>query len=206
MMLGPPGAGKGTQATQLADRLDIPHVSTGDMLREAQRKETALGKKAAEYMEAGKLVPDDVVNGIVAERLGEDDAADGFILDGFPRTRPQAEALEEMGIELDAVVNIEVSDDEVVSRLSGRVSCPNCGAVYHLEANPPETEDVCDRCGHQGLVRRDDDRPEAIRERLQEYHEKTAPLVEFYETRELIESVDGTGSPEEVSEAIASRL
>ncbi len=206
MMLGPPGAGKGTQAKQLATRYDIPHVSTGDMLREARRNETDLGKKAAEYMEAGKLVPDEVVIGIVAERLEEDDAAGGFILDGFPRTRPQAEALADMGVELDAVVNIDVDDDVVVDRLSGRLSCPDCGAVYHRDANPPEQEDVCDACGHEGLVQRDDDRPEAIRERLDSYHRQTKPLVEFYDERGVLETIDGEGTPDEVGETIADRI
>ncbi len=206
MMLGPPGAGKGTQAKRLADRLDIPHVSTGDMLREARRKESELGKKAAQFMEAGKLVPDEVVIGIVRERLEEDDAADGFILDGFPRTRPQAEALAEMGVDLDFVINIEVADEEVVSRLGGRLSCPNCGAVYHKEAKPPKEDDVCDVCGHRGLITRDDDRPEAIRQRLDSYHQKTSPLIEFYSERDVLENVDGAGSPDEVNDAIARRL
>ncbi len=206
MMLGPPGAGKGTQAKRLADRLEIPHVSTGDMLREARRKGTELGEKAAEYMEAGRLVPDKVVIGIVRERLQEDDAETGFILDGFPRTRPQAEALAEMGVELDAVVNIDVSDDEVVNRLGGRLSCPNCGAVYHRDANPPAVDDVCDKCGSEGLITREDDRPEAIRERLEEYHKKTAPLIEFYEQRGVLENVNGEASPDEVADAIVEQI
>ena len=203
MMLGPPGAGKGTQAKRLAARLDIPHVSTGDMLREARREGTELGNKAAEYMNAGKLVPDEVVIGIVRERLEQDDAERGFILDGFPRTRPQAEALADMGVELDAVINIQVDDEEVVSRLGGRLSCPECGAVYHRDANPPSEENVCDKCGNRGLVQRDDDRPEAIRERLEEYHRKTAPLMEFYEQRGSLQNVDGSGTPDEVSDQIA---
>lgn len=206
MMLGPPGAGKGTQAKRLAARLDIPHVSTGDMLRAARRKGTEMGEKAAEYMDAGKLVPDEVVIGIVRDRLDEDDAERGFILDGFPRTRPQAEALADMGVELDAVINIDVADDEVVSRLGGRLSCPSCGAVYHEEANPPSEDDVCDNCGHQGLVKREDDQPEAIRERLEEYHQKTAPLIEFYDGRGVLENVDGVGSPDEVTDRIADRI
>lgn len=206
MMLGPPGAGKGTQAKKLAQRFDIPHVSTGDMLREARRKGTALGEEAAEYMDAGKLVPDEVVIGIVAERLGEEDAGQGFILDGFPRTRPQAEALADMGVELDAVLNIDVSDDEVVRRLGGRLSCPNCGAVYHEEASPPARDDVCDACGHEGLVKREDDRPDAIRQRLKSYHEQTSPLIEFYDDRGVLENIDGTGSPDEVTDRIVDRV
>ena len=206
MMLGPPGAGKGTQAKRLAQRLAIPHVSTGDMLRDARRKETELGQKAAQYMNAGNLVPDEVVIGIVRERLEQDDAADGFILDGFPRTTPQAEALAEMGVELDAVINIDVSDDEVVRRLGGRLSCPDCGAVYHEDAKPPSTDDVCDVCGHQGLIKRDDDRPEAIRQRLTSYHKKTAPLIAFYEQRGVLENIDGASGPDEVTEAIIGRI
>ena len=206
MMLGPPGAGKGTQAKRLADRFSILHVSTGDMLREARRKETELGQKAADYMDAGKLVPDEVVIGIVRQRLDEEDAADGFILDGFPRTRPQAEALDEMGVSLEAVVNIEVDDDEVVQRLGGRLSCPECGAVYHETANPPATDDVCDNCGHRGLIKRDDDRPEAIRERLESYHRQTTPLVEFYADKGILENIDGAKSPDEVTETIVGRL
>lgn len=206
MMLGPPGAGKGTQAKRLARRFEIPHISTGDMLREARRKQTELGRKAEEYMNAGKLVPDKVVIGIVRERLDEDDAASGFILDGFPRTRPQAEALAEMGVELDAVINIEVSDEEVVRRLGGRLSCPECGTVYHEEVKPPEQEDVCDSCGHRGLIKREDDQPEAIRERLDSYHEQTAPLIEFYEDRRVLERIDGADTPEAVTEAIEERV
>lgn len=206
MMLGPPGAGKGTQAKKLCKRLQIPHVSTGDMLRDARRRQTQLGQKAARYMDAGKLVPDEVVIGIVAERLESDDADDGFILDGFPRTRPQAEALAEMGVELDAVINIEVSDEEVVRRLGGRLSCPECGAIYHRDANPPSEDDICDQCGHQGLVTRDDDRPEAIRERLESYHRQTAPLIDFYEQRGVLENVTGETSPENVQKTIWARL
>ena len=206
MMLGPPGAGKGTQAKRLAERFEIPHVSTGDMLRQARRKGTELGKKAAEYMNAGKLVPDEVVIGIVRDRLSEDDAEGGFILDGFPRTRPQAEALTEMGIELDAVVNVVVSDDEVVKRLGGRISCPNCGAVYHEVYNPPSNDDKCDACGQEGLIKRDDDKPEAIRSRLSGYHEKTAPLIEYYEAQGTLKNVDGESAPDEVTEAIVEEL
>ncbi len=206
MMLGPPGAGKGTQAKRLAQELEIPHVSTGDMLRDAKRRDTELGREAAEYMNAGKLVPDEVVIGIVAERLEQDDAAQGFILDGFPRTRPQAEALTDMGVELEAVINIEVSDEEVVRRLGGRLSCPECGAVYHKEANPPSQDDVCDKCGNRGLVTRDDDRPEAIKQRLASYHRQTAPLVEFYEQRGVLEAIAGEAGPDEVTQEILDRL
>lgn len=206
MMLGPPGAGKGTQAKVLADQLGIPHVSTGDMLREARRKGTELGKKAEEYMNSGQLVPDEVVIGIVRERLEEKDAGVGFILDGFPRTRTQAEALDKMGITLDAVINIQVSDQVVVDRLSGRISCPECGAVYHRENNPPTTENVCDACGYEGLITRDDDKPEAIRERLSGYHNKTAPLIEYYQAKGILKNIEGVGTPTEVLESILSAI
>jgi len=202
MMLGPPGAGKGTQATRLVESLGIPQVSTGDMLRAARRQGTELGEKAAEYMDAGELVPDQVVIGIVEQRLREPDAREGFILDGFPRTRDQAEALTEMGIELDAVLSLEVSEHEVVRRLSGRLNCPKCGAAYHEEFNPPADQDVCDECGHQGLVKRDDDRPDVVRERLEEYRQKTEPLEEFYRDRDLLVEVDGEGTPDEVADRL----
>jgi adenylate kinase len=201
MFLGPPGAGKGTQAQRLADDFGIPQISTGDMLREARRKGTELGKKAGEFMDAGDLVPDEVVIGIVAERLQEDDAQAGFILDGFPRTVAQADALAEMGVELDGVVNIQVSEDEVVRRLGGRLSCPSCGASYHVEFSPPEEDGVCDKCGAE-LIRRPDDQPDAIRQRLQSYNQKTAPLVQFYDERGSLLDVDGVGAPAEVEERI----
>lgn len=197
MMLGPPGAGKGTQAQRLAEEFDIPQISTGDMLRGARRKGTELGKEAAKFMDAGDLVPDEVVIGIVKERLSEPDAEKGFILDGFPRTVGQAEALDEMGVELEAVLNIEVSEEEVVRRLGGRLSCPDCGATFHEEFKPPAEEGVCDECGTE-LVKRPDDRPEAIRERLKAYHSKTAPLVDYYRDKGVLIDVDGEGTPDEV--------
>lgn len=199
MMLGPPGAGKGTQAQRLADEFGIPQISTGDMLRSARRKGTELGNEAAKYMDAGELVPDEVVIGIVKERLSEPDAEGGFILDGFPRTVGQAEALGEMGVELEAVLNIEVSEEEVVRRLGGRLSCPNCGATFHEEFKAPAEEGVCDECGAE-LVKRPDDRPEAIRERLKAYHGKTAPLVDYYRDQGVLIDVEGEGSPDEVYE------
>jgi len=199
ILLGPPGAGKVTQAGRLRDDYDIPQVSTGEMLREARRKGTELGEKAAEYMDAGELVPDEVVVGIVEGRLDRPDAESGFILDGFPRTRGQAEALEEMGVEIDAVLSLEVPEDEVVRRLSGRLNCPECGAAFHEEFNPPAQDDVCDDCGHDGLMTREDDRPEVVRERLAEYRDSTEPLEEFYRERGLLKEVDGEGSPDEVA-------
>lgn len=206
MMLGPPGAGKGTQAKGMAEGLDIPHISTGDMLREARRKQTEMGKEAARYMDAGDLVPDEVVIGIVRDRLSEDDALKGFILDGFPRTRPQAEALASMGVVLEAVINLDVSDDEVVRRLGGRISCPSCGAVYHREFNPPTTEDQCGQCGHEGLIVREDDQPEAIRQRLKGYHAQTQPLIEFYRNEGSLITIDGSQAPSKVEVEILDAL
>lgn len=205
MMLGPPGAGKGTQAQRLSEAHDIPQISTGDMLRGARRKGTDLGNKAARFMDAGELVPDEVVIGIVAERLEEDDARAGFILDGFPRTVGQANALREMGVQLEAAINIQVGEDEVVRRLGGRLSCPECGATFHEEFEPPSKEGVCDSCGHE-LVRREDDQPEAIRERLRQYRESTEPLIEFYDQRDVLENVDGEGTPDEVYERIEDAI
>ena len=205
MMLGPPGAGKGTQAQRLATELSIPQISTGDMLREARRKGTEMGQKAAEFMNAGKLVPDNVVIGIVNERLDEDDAFAGFILDGFPRTVAQAEALESMGVELDAVLNIKVSDEEVIKRLSGRRSCPKDGAVYHVEFSPPADEGVCDKCGAE-LIQRSDDQPEAIAERLEQYWEKTQPLIDFYDDRGSLQNIEGAQPPSDVEAAILSAI
>lgn len=202
ILLGPPGAGKGTQAKRLEEAHGFPQISTGDMLRDARQRGTDLGNQAANYMDAGELVPDDVVIGIVEERLTRDDVADGFVLDGFPRTVDQAEALAEMSVSIDAALNIEVPEDEVVRRLSGRMNCPSCGALYHEEFDPPETTDVCDVCGHEGLETREDDRPEVVRERLQQYRQKTQPLIDFYRKRGLLKAIDGEGEPEEVAERI----
>ena len=201
MMLGPPGAGKGTQAQRLSESLGVPQISTGDMLRDARRKGTELGKRAGAFMDAGDLVPDEVVIGIVRERLVEEDCAEGFILDGFPRTREQAEALERMGVELEAVLNIQVPNEEVVARLSGRRSCPNCGAVYHVRLNPPANDGVCDKCG-QKLVLRRDDREEAILQRLASYEAKTAPLVRYYREHGRLVDIAGSGTPNEVEASV----
>ena len=206
MMLGPPGAGKGTQAAVLHERLGVPHVSTGDMLRVAKRAGTPLGLKAAGYMDRGELVPNDVVIGIVRDTLAGPEAGAGFILDGFPRTSEQAAALDAMGIELDAVVNLRVPVEAVVDRLGGRLSCPKCGAPYHEAHQPPAVAEVCDRCGHRGLIKRADDEPEAIRRRLEKYDEETRELVEYYRARGLIVDVEGGGEPGGVTEAIASAL
>jgi adenylate kinase len=208
ILLGPPGSGKGTQGETLREDLDLPYYATGDILREAVREGTNLGTTAKEYMDRGDLVPDEVIVGVIAERIDKPEADDGFILDGFPRTVPQAEALgermEELGRSLTAAVLIEVSDEEVVRRLAGRRSCPN-GHIFHVEFDPPEKEGVCDVCGKELFVR-DDDKPEVIRHRLEQYGEKTAPLVDYYDERGLLERVDGDQPPDDVGENIRALL
>lgn len=210
ILFGPPGAGKGTQAKRLEEMLSVPQLSTGDMLRAAKRAGTPLGKRAAEYMDGGKLVPDDVVIGLIAERTKDADCQKGFLLDGFPRTIPQAEALAAMlqksGQKIDRVVSIEVPDDDIVARLSARRSCAKCGAVYHLVNVPPKVVDTCDACGTKGLVQRDDDVESAIRVRLKAFHDQTAPLKDAYAKQGLLRSVDGTRAPDEVARAIAGAL
>ena len=203
IMLGPPGAGKGTQATRIADAYDIPHISTGDIFRANVKGGTELGKKAQEYMDAGDLVPDEIVIGMVADRLGEDDARSGFNLDGFPRTVPQAQALEELlaerGTPLDVVLRLAVDEEEVIRRLTGRRTCSECGAVYHLEYEPPAEEGVCDRCGGK-LQQRDDDSEEVVRNRLDVYHRQTEPLEFFYWQRGLLRDVEAVGTVDEVTQ------
>ena len=179
ILLGAPGAGKGTQAEVIAEHLSIPTISTGNIIREALKSGTEMGKKAKEFMDAGKLVPDDVVIGIIQDRLAQDDCKNGFILDGFPRTIPQAEALDRMGIVIDRVIDIEVDDETIARRVSGRRVCPKCGASYHVDYKKPTVEDVCDRCGDT-LVQRKDDHPDTVRERLHVYHEQTEPLKDYY--------------------------
>jgi len=197
ILLGAPGAGKGTQAEVLMDRLGIPAISTGNIIREALKNGTEMGQKAKSYMDAGRLVPDEVVIGIIRERLNQDDCKNGFILDGFPRTVPQAEALEEMGVSITKVIDFEVEDADIEQRLSGRRVCESCGTSYHIEHKPSKVADVCDRCGGK-LVIRKDDRPETIRDRLQVYHQQTEPLKEFYARRGKLaiiagqESIEGT--------------
>lgn len=199
ILLGPPGAGKGTQAKRLTADLGIPQISTGDILREAVRNGTELGRKAGPLMEAGKLVPDEIVIGIIDERLRAPDAEKGFILDGFPRTTAQAEALDaalkKSGRELDRVLALEVPEEKIVERISGRRSCPKDGSVFHVIANPPRREGICDACGGE-LVQRPDDSEEKVVERLRQYRENTAPLVDYYEKRSLLARVQGVGSPE----------
>ncbi|HEY8467613.1 MAG TPA: adenylate kinase [Solirubrobacterales bacterium] len=208
ILLGPPGSGKGTQGERLQADLELPYYATGNILRAAVRDETELGKQAKEYMDRGDLVPDEIIIGVIAERLGTHEAEDGFILDGFPRTVRQAEALAErmqaLGRRLTAALLIDVSDEEVIRRLGGRRTCPN-GHVFHVEFDPPEQEGVCDVCGEE-LIVRDDDKPEVIRHRLEQYREKTEPLVDYYDERGLLERVDGAAPPDDVYEEIRALL
>jgi adenylate kinase len=202
VLLGPPGSGKGTQGERLNADLHLPYYATGDILRGAVRDQTALGKSAKEYMERGDLVPDELIVGIIAERIDSEEAREGFILDGFPRTTPQAEALDaklgELDREVSSVLLISVSDDEVIRRLGGRRTCEAEGHVYHVEFNPPKVEGVCDIDGSP-LIVRDDDKPDVIRKRLSTYHEKTEPLVAYYESKGVLERVDGAREPAEVT-------
>ena len=205
ILLGPPGSGKGTQGERLQEDLELPYYATGDILRAAVREGTAIGLEAKEYMDRGDLVPDEVIIGVIAERIAPPEAAPGVILDGFPRTLPPAEALEEkldeISLQIGAVILIDVPDEEIVRRLGGRRVCTEADHVYHVDFNPPEQEGVCDIDGSE-LVTRDDDAPETIRNRLVQYHEKTAPLVDFYEKQALLDRVDGARAPDEVAESI----
>ncbi len=201
LLMGPPGAGKGTQAEKLTELFKIPHISTGDMFRKAQKDGTELGLKAKSYMEKGQLVPDEVTIGIVRERLAEEDCKNGFLLDGFPRTVQQADALEQilndLGTHLDAVVNIEVAKDFLVERLTGRRVCRGCGATYHVKFNAPKVEGVCDKCGGE-LYQRADDTIETVGNRLDVYAEQTAPLMDYYAAKGLLKHIDGSQSVEQV--------
>ena len=205
ILLGAPGAGKGTQAEILCKKLGIPSISTGNILRAAIKDGTPTGLKAKSYIDAGKLVPDEVIIGIVNERLSQDDCAKGYILDGVPRTIAQAEALEKAGIRFDAVVSIEISEDEILRRMSGRRVCEACGSSYNVEAVPPRVEGICDNCGGK-LIQRKDDTPETVRERLKVYHTETEPLVGFYAQRGLLKSVAVNGTKEETAQAILAVL
>src|SRR3954451_11270998 len=201
ILVGPPGAGKGTQAERLTEDFNLPYYATGNILRAAVADGTELGRKAKEFMDAGELVPDEVIIGVILEALQGNDARDGFLLDGFPRTVPQAdalgEALQKVGRKLTAVLLIDVDDDEVVRRLSGRRTCAKAGHTYHVEFDPPKREGVCDQDGSP-LVQRNDDKPETIRKRLSVYHDQTEPLVEYYEDRDLLRRFDGSRAPTEV--------
>ncbi len=205
ILLGAPGAGKGTQAEIIASKLSIPTISTGNILREAIRNGTKTGLEAKRYMDEGKLVPDDVIIGIVADRVAQPDCAGGYILDGMPRTIPQAQALEDRGIHFDHVISIEIADEVIEKRMTGRRVCSNCGASYHVVANPPKAEGVCDSCGGALTIRKDD-APETVRNRLSVFHKETEPLKEFYQKLGKLQLVDGNQAIEKATSAIMEVL
>ncbi|MCJ7834714.1 adenylate kinase [Cuneatibacter sp. NSJ-177] len=209
VMLGAPGAGKGTQAKMLADQYAIPHISTGDIFRANIKEGTELGKKAKEFIDAGALVPDELTVDLVMDRIDHEDCKKGYILDGFPRTINQAEKLTEAlgvkGGDIDYAVNVDVPDEAIVERMAGRRMCPNCGASYHVVNIPPKKDGICDRCGEE-LITRKDDQPETVKKRLAVYHEQTRPLYDYYKEKGLVVDVDGTKPMEEVFQAIVSRL
>ncbi len=205
ILLGAPGAGKGTQAEKLCKTLQVPTISTGNILRAAIKNGTPTGLKAESFMKAGKLVPDEVIIGIINERLAEDDCKNGFILDGVPRTIAQAEALEKAGINFDAVVSIEIADEVIIERMSGRRVCEHCGASYHLVAVPPKTPGVCDSCGGK-LIQRHDDEPETVLHRLEVYHKETEPLKDFYAERGLLKPVENQSTVDGTTQAILHAL
>lgn len=198
ILLGAPGAGKGTQAEIIRKKLGIPTISTGDMIREALKSGTDMGKKAKSYMDKGQLVPDEVVIGIVKDRLSQDDCKNGFILDGFPRTIAQAEALDNMEVNIDRVIDIEVNEELIYERMSGRRVCKDCGATYHIKNIKPKVEGICDKCSGT-LIQRNDDRPETVKERLKVYHEQTKPLKNYYESKNKLVVIDGTQSMDEIT-------
>ncbi len=209
IMLGAPGAGKGTQAKQIADKYAIPHISTGDIFRANLKAGTELGKKAKEYMDQGLLVPDELTCDLVMDRIGQDDCKNGFVLDGFPRTIPQAEALDaaltKINQKMDYAIDVDVPDENIVNRMSGRRACLNCGATYHIVSIPTKAEGVCDRCGSP-VVLRDDDQPETVKKRLDVYHEQTQPLIDYYKEQNILRTVDGTQPMEDVFGAIVEIL
>lgn len=209
IMLGAPGAGKGTQAKQIADKYSIPHISTGDIFRANIKNGTELGKKAKQYMDQGALVQDELTCDLVMDRIQQDDCKNGFVLDGFPRTIPQAEALdaalEKINEKMDYAIDVDVQDENIVNSMSGRRACLNCGATYHLISIPPKVEGICDRCGSE-IVLRDDDKPETVQKRLKVYHEQTQPLIDYYKNQGILKSVDGTQPMDEVFKAIVTIL
>lgn len=209
IMLGAPGAGKGTQAKMLADKYGIPHISTGDIFRANIKNGTELGTKAKEYMDKGLLVPDELTCDLVVDRIKQEDCEKGYILDGFPRTIPQAEcldnALESMNDKIDYAVNVDVPDENIIKRMSGRRACVGCGATYHIVYNPTKEEGICDRCGKE-LILRDDDKPETVENRLKVYHEQTQPLIDYYNNKGALQEVDGTKDMQEVFDAIVTVL
>lgn len=205
ILLGAPGAGKGTQAEILSRKYSIPTISTGNILRAAMKAGTPVGLRAKEYVDNGRLVPDEVIIGIVQERLAKEDCKNGYILDGMPRTIPQAEALEEHGIEIDSAVSIEIEDETIIERMAGRRTCHDCGASFHVVNNPPKTEGVCDLCGGELTIRKDD-APETVKARLDTYHSETEPLKDFYAQRGKLKSVDNQPSIEAVTASIIEAL
>ena len=209
VMLGAPGAGKGTQAKQIAKKYKIPHISTGDIFRANIKNETELGKKAKSYMDQGMLVPDELTISLVIDRFQEPDAQNGYVLDGFPRTIPQAErldaALKKSGSQIDFAINVDVPDENIIQRMSGRRACVNCGATYHLQYAAPKKDGICDSCG-ESLILRDDDKPETVEKRLKVYHEQTQPLIDYYAQKNVLKEVDGTQGLEDVFRQIQAIL
>ncbi|MBQ8139625.1 MAG: adenylate kinase [Lachnospiraceae bacterium] len=209
IMLGAPGAGKGTQAKMLAEKYKIPHISTGDIFRANIKNGTELGRQAKEYMDKGLLVPDELTVKILLDRVAQADCSEGYVLDGFPRTIPQAEVLDEaltkLGEKIDFAINVDVPDENIVKRMSGRRACLKCGATYHIEHIPPKKEGICDTCGSE-LVLRDDDKPETVLSRLKVYHDQTQPLIDFYTAKGVLKTVDGTVDMKDVFNAIVSIL
>lgn len=209
VMLGAPGAGKGTQAKMIADKYSIPHISTGDIFRANIKEGTPLGMEAKKYMDEGQLVPDELTVKILLDRVAKEDCENGYVLDGFPRTIPQAEVLDKeltkLGDKIDFAINVDVPDENIINRMSGRRACISCGATYHLQHIPPKAEGICDTCGKE-LVLRDDDKPETVKNRLSVYHEQTQPLIDFYTKKNVLKAVDGTVDMTEVFAAITSIL
>ncbi|MCR4785593.1 MAG: adenylate kinase [Lachnospiraceae bacterium] len=209
VMLGAPGAGKGTQADKIAEKFGLPHISTGDIFRKNIKEGTELGKEAKSYMDAGKLVPDELTVRLLLDRVKNDDCSKGYILDGYPRTIPQAEALDKelkkLGEKIDYAINVDVPDENIINRMSGRRACLKCGATYHLKYVPPKKDGVCDECGSE-LVIRDDDKPETVKNRLAVYHEQTQPLIEYFEKQGVLHTVDGTTDAGDVFKAIEQIL
>ena len=209
IMLGAPGAGKGTQAKKIAEKYQIPHISTGDIFRANIKGGTELGMKAKTFMDQGMLVPDEITIGMLMDRIGQEDCINGYVLDGFPRTIPQAEsltkALAERGEKVDYAINVDVPDENIINRMSGRRACLGCGATYHITFNPPVKEGICDTCGPE-LVLRDDDKPETVKKRLDVYHQQTQPLIDYYKNAEVLAEVDGTQPMDAVFQGIVEIL
>ena len=208
-MLGAPGAGKGTQAKRIAEKFGIPHISTGDIFRANIKNGTELGKEAKKYMDEGQLVPDELTVRLLLDRVKDDDCSKGYVLDGFPRTIPQAEVLDseltKLNEKVDYAIDVDVPDENIVKRMSGRRACLKCGATYHLEYLKPEKDGICDKCGSE-LVLRDDDKPETVNKRLKVYHEQTQPLIDYYSKKQILHTVDGTVDPDDVFKAIEAIL